>query len=348
MANRLRLIILGAPGSGKGTISNRIVKEFNLSHLSSGDILRANINKGTQTGLKVKDLVAKGQFVPDDLITRVVLPELSQLKAGWLLDGFPRTIVQAKVLDKQGVSVDRVINLNVPFDEIINRLKHRWIHPKSGRVYNLEFNPPKIMNQDDLTGETLVQRPDDQPDVVLRRLKEYENQTKPIVDFYNSKKILTTYTGRTSNYLWPLIQADLQAYAKSKGEIAPVNQENVNLEVVTHTGQQYPVDDQRRVRFQNVTAKFVNKNFAVDLVAAEPIVVSDLRVVCSGSAGALGHPKIYINIDSDGEHVCNYSGRRFIRSKFYDQAKYGKSITYQQYLDELNQQEKKFISSNAN
>ena len=139
MANRLRLIILGAPGSGKGTISKRIVKEFNLSHLSSGDILRANINKGTQTGLKVKDLVAKGQFVPDDLITRVVLPELSQLKAGWLLDGFPRTIVQAKVLDKQGVSVDRVINLNVPFDEIINRLKHRWIHPKSGRVYNLGF-----------------------------------------------------------------------------------------------------------------------------------------------------------------------------------------------------------------
>ena len=184
MASRLRLIILGAPGSGKGTISSRIVKEFQLNHLSSGDLLRSNIQKGTQIGIKVKDLVAKGQFVSDDLITRIVLPELSGLKGGWLLDGFPRTLHQCKTLDKQGVTVDRVINLNVPFDEIINRLKHRWIHPASGRVYNLEFNPPKIMNQDDLTGETLIQRPDDQPEVVLKRLQEYEKQTKPIVDYY--------------------------------------------------------------------------------------------------------------------------------------------------------------------
>ena len=184
MASRLRLIILGAPGSGKGTISSRIVNEYQLNHLSSGDLLRANIQKGTQIGLKVKDLVAKGQFVSDDLITRIVMPELSGLKSGWLLDGYPRTLQQCKTLDKQGVQVDRVINLNVPFDEIINRLKHRWIHPASGRVYNLEFNPPKIMNQDDLTGETLIQRPDDQPEVVLKRLREYEKQTKPIVDYY--------------------------------------------------------------------------------------------------------------------------------------------------------------------
>ena len=167
--------------------------------------------------------------------------------------------------------------------------------------------------------------------------------------FLSSKKLLTTYTGRTSSYLWPLIQADLQAFAKAHGELATVNQENVNLEKVTHTGQQYPLDDQRRVRFQNVTAKLVNEKFAINLVAEDPIVVSDLRVVSSSSAGPLGHPKIYINIDSDDVHVCNYSGRRFIRSKYYDPAKHGKSITYQQYLEELNQQEKKFIrSSKAN
>ncbi len=162
---------------------------------------------------------------------------------------------------------------------------------------------------------------------------------------FSSKRLLTTYTGRTSNYLWPLIQADLQAFAKAHGELATVNQENVNLEEVTHTGQQYPVDDQRRVRFQNVTAKLVNKKFAINLVAEDPIVVSDLRVVCSSSAEPLGHPKIYVNIDSDEVHVCNYSGRRFIRRKFYDPAKHGKSITYQQYLEELDQQEKKFIRS---
>lgn len=149
MASKLRLIILGAPGSGKGTISSRIVKEFRLTHLATGDVVRSNIAKKSELGQKMQSLVSKGALVPDDLITKIVLTELSKMDGhatGWLLDGFPRTIEQAKALDAKSkvFSIDRVINLNVPFKEITNRLKHRWIHPGSGRVYNLEYNPPKV------------------------------------------------------------------------------------------------------------------------------------------------------------------------------------------------------------
>lgn len=145
MASKLRLLVLGAPGSGKGTISSRIVRDFNLKHLSSGDVLRDNINRKTPIGQKVQELVAKGEFVPDKMITKIVLDELAQLKfSSWLLDGFPRTINQAEALNREKLDLDRVVNLNVPFNIIINRLKHRWVHPASGRVYNLEFNPPKV------------------------------------------------------------------------------------------------------------------------------------------------------------------------------------------------------------
>jgi nucleoside-triphosphate--adenylate kinase len=184
-SSKLRLIILGAPGSGKGTISSRIVKEFRLNHLSSGDLLRSNIERDTEIGQQAKKYVASGKLLPDDFITKLVIQELRRLAgASWLLDGFPRTLNQAKSLESQKLHVDRVINLDVPFDVIVNRLKHRWVHPPSGRVYNLEFNPPKVSRKDDVTGEPLVQRPDDQEDVVLQRLKIYEKQTKPIVDFY--------------------------------------------------------------------------------------------------------------------------------------------------------------------
>ena len=143
MASKLRLMILGAPGSGKGTISSRIIKEFRINHLSSGDLLRENISNKTDIGLKVQNLVAQGKFVPDELITKMMLAELNKLSySSWLLDGFPRTLNQCKSLSQ--ISVDKVINLNVPFEIIINRLKHRLVHPASGRVYNLEFNPPKI------------------------------------------------------------------------------------------------------------------------------------------------------------------------------------------------------------
>lgn len=138
-----------------------------------------------------------------------------------------------------------------------------------------------------------------------------------------------------------MIKQDLHSYVKAHSELVPKD-ENINLEPVTHTGQQFAIDDSHRVRFEGFT-KLVNKNFAIDLVAQDPIVVANQRVVHSSSAGPLGHPKVYINLDSNDEHVCGYSGRRFVHKKFYDEKKHGKAITYDQYLEELHKQEQRFI-----
>lgn len=334
MASKLRLIILGAPGSGKGTISSRIVNDFRLNHLSSGNLLRENINKKTSIGLKVSELVAQGKFVPDDLISKMILNKLNELRySSWLLDGFPRNLKQCQALEKNKMVVDKVVNLNVPFEVIINRLKHRWIHPASGRVYNLEFNPPKVNLKDDLTGDPLIQRADDQEEVVLRRLKDYESQTKPIIDYYSKLNLLETYTGNTSDSIWPSIKNDIGQLASLKNELA--KKELNPEEAVTHTGQKYDEFDPRRVRFVDTTGKKVNKNFAIDLVAADPIVVTELKTVVSSGGGPLGHPKVYINVDKNQVHVCDYSGRRFIKKKFYDEAIHGKSIDYDTYLEQV-------------
>ncbi|XP_045076680.1 GTP:AMP phosphotransferase AK3, mitochondrial-like, partial [Coregonus clupeaformis] len=139
-----RTVIMGPPGSGKGTVSGRIVKRFGLTHLSSGDLLRANIKAKTELGLLMKSCIDQGQLVPDDIISRLILTEMRSIEqSSWLLDGYPRTLAQAETLD--GVcSVDRVINLDVPFQTIKQRLTSRWLHLPSGRVYNINFNPPKI------------------------------------------------------------------------------------------------------------------------------------------------------------------------------------------------------------
>jgi len=342
MASKLRLIILGAPGSGKGTISSRIVKEFRLAHLSSGDLIRLNIERKTEIGLKARDAVAHGQLLPDNFITRIVLQELSKLSAGgWLLDGFPRTLAQCRSLESSSVHVDRVVNLNVPFDVIIDRIKKRWVHPTSGRVYNLEFNPPKVAGKDDITGEPLIQRPDDRPEVVLKRLKEYEIMSKPVIEYYSSKNILATFTGNTSDYLWPLIRTDLNNFVSNQGSnsaVSTAEKLEPSADVITHTGQQFAPDDYRRVRFQSFE-KLVNKNVALELKEQDPVVVCDQRIVWSHSGGALGHPKVYINLDKPEIHECGYSGRRFIRKKYYDEATHGKSITFAQYLEDMSRRE---------
>ncbi|XP_078127990.1 GTP:AMP phosphotransferase AK3, mitochondrial [Sander vitreus] len=213
-----RAVIMGPPGSGKGTVSARITKTFGLKHISSGDILRANINAKTELGLLMKSCIDQGQLVPDDVMCRLILSDLRAMgQSSWLLDGFPRTAFQAEALD-DAYSVDTVINLNVPFHTIKQRLTSRWIHLPSGRVYNIDFNPPKDLGLDDITGEPLVQRDDDTPETVTRRLKAYETQTEPVLEYYRSKGVLQIFSGTETNKIWPHIEAFLHR------KLSPVKQ----------------------------------------------------------------------------------------------------------------------------
>ncbi|XP_028318674.1 GTP:AMP phosphotransferase AK3, mitochondrial [Gouania willdenowi] len=207
----IRAVIMGAPGSGKGTVSARITKTFVLQHLSSGDILRANIKSQTELGLLTKACIDQGQLVPDDVISRLILKHLRTMdQNSWLLDGFPRTVCQAEALDDAFI-IDTVINLDVPFRTIQERLTSRWTHLPSGRVYNTDFNPPKVQGFDDNTGEPLVQRDDDKPETVIRRLKSYETQTEPVLEYYRSKGVLETFSGTETNKIWPHVEAFLHA-----------------------------------------------------------------------------------------------------------------------------------------
>ena len=206
MACAIRTIIMGAPGAGKGTISSRLVKTFQLVHLSSGDLLRRHIDQKTSIGVEAKEFIEQGLLVPDSTILQVVLKELEEHSdRSWLLDGFPRTLSQVTSLLSE-VSPHAVINLNVPFSTIVDRVRGRWIHPPSGRVYNDAYSPPKVSGVDDVTGEMLIQRPDDHPTAVQKRLHQYETLTKPVIDYFNERGILKTFTGTESDVLWPKIR----------------------------------------------------------------------------------------------------------------------------------------------
>lgn len=183
----MRLILLGAPGAGKGTQAKFIVEEFGVPQISTGDMLRAAVKAGSPLGVKVKDIMASGGLVSDDLIIDLVKERISQedCKNGFLFDGFPRTIPQAEALISSGVQIEHVLDINVEDEEIVKRLSGRRVHEASGRIYHVVYNPPKTEGEDDETSEPLVQREDDQEDTVRKRLSVYHDQTEPLVEFYS-------------------------------------------------------------------------------------------------------------------------------------------------------------------
>ncbi len=182
----MRLILLGAPGAGKGTQAQFIVEEFGVPQISTGDMLRAAVKAGSPLGLKVKDIMASGGLVPDEVIIDLVKERIEQddCKNGFLFDGFPRTIPQAEAMVASGVEIDHVLEISVEDEEIVKRLSGRRVHESSGRVYHVVYNPPKSEGVDDETGEPLVQRDDDKEDTVRKRLAVYHDQTEPLVAFY--------------------------------------------------------------------------------------------------------------------------------------------------------------------
>jgi len=208
-----RSLIIGAPGSGKGTISSRLVRDYKLKHLASGDLLRNQIAAKTDVGLEAKKYLSKGQLVPNPLIVQLMSKELNKLNESWLLDGFPRTISQAEELASTQ-RINMVINLDVPFETIRQRLEKRWIHESSGRTYHTDWSPPKSPGKDDITGETLTQREDDKPETVKRRLQLYEELTRPLLEYYRSEGVLQSFHGTESNVMYPMIQQALDAYLK--------------------------------------------------------------------------------------------------------------------------------------
>lgn len=184
----MRLILLGAPGAGKGTQAAFICKQFGIPQISTGDMLRAAVKAGTPLGLAAKAVMDAGQLVSDDIIIGLVKERIAQADCanGFLFDGFPRTIPQADAMKAAGVKLDVVLEIDVPFDAIIERMSGRRTHPASGRSYHLKFNPPKVAGKDDETGEDLIQREDDKEETVKKRLEVYAAQTRPLVDYYSA------------------------------------------------------------------------------------------------------------------------------------------------------------------
>lgn len=186
----MNLIILGPPGAGKGTQATFIASEFNIPHISTGDMLREAIKKGTNLGQKAKEVMDAGNLVSDDLIIELVKERISEsdCSQGFLFDGFPRTIPQAEALELNNIQIDGVIELKVPDDEILKRMSGRRIHLNSGRTYHVDFNPPLIEGLDDETGEELIIRKDDEPETVKDRLTVYWKQTQPLIEYYLGNK----------------------------------------------------------------------------------------------------------------------------------------------------------------
>lgn len=185
----MRLILLGCPGAGKGTQAKFITEKYPIPQISTGDILRAAIQQNTPLGKSVKEIVESGRLVPDETVIQLIKNRLKQVdcERGFLLDGFPRTVVQAQALHRD-TPIDYVIDIDVPVEELIKRLSGRRVHPASGRTYHVLYQPPNIPDQDDVTGEPLIQRPDDKEDTVKKRLAVYQQESEPLREYYKKFK----------------------------------------------------------------------------------------------------------------------------------------------------------------
>jgi len=210
------LLILGKPGGGKGTISKKILKDFSsIEHISTGDILRSHVRNETELGKEAKSFMDRGDLVPDAVMINLVIEDsMTAMKDGKsiLLDGFPRTIEQAVALD-ENIDVEVVVDLNIPTETIVERIADRWIHPGSGRVYSYSYNPPLHHGKDDESGEDLVQRDDDKPETVRKRLDAYDKVTSPLVQYYEKKGVLKTFSGTMSDKIYP----DVNRWLKEVG-----------------------------------------------------------------------------------------------------------------------------------
>ncbi|CAK7896073.1 GTP:AMP phosphotransferase, mitochondrial [[Candida] anglica] len=213
MTPPLRIIILGAPGSGKGTQTSRLLKKIpTIKALSSGDILRSQIQLGTHIGKEASSYIKNGKLVPDSTMVSLITQELKSHNwlhndASWLLDGFPRTGIQAESLDKvlnnSNCGINLALELDVDQKVILERIEARWVHVPSGRVYNIDYNPPKVPFRDDITGEPLSKRDDDTAEVFQKRLDQYNKELGPLKDFYSKKGVLHTISGNTSDIIFP-------------------------------------------------------------------------------------------------------------------------------------------------
>jgi len=185
----MRVILLGGPGAGKGTQANYIREKFNIPQISTGDMLRAAVKAGSPLGIEAKKVMDAGGLVSDELIMGLIKDRVAEPDCanGFLFDGFPRTIPQADALGEHGINVDYVVEINVDDDEIIRRMSGRRVHLESGRTYHVVFNPPKVEGKDDVTGEDLIQRDDDQEETVRKRLDVYHQQTEPLIEYYTKK-----------------------------------------------------------------------------------------------------------------------------------------------------------------
>ncbi|MDO6684966.1 MULTISPECIES: adenylate kinase [unclassified Agarivorans] len=185
----MRIILLGAPGAGKGTQAQFIMERYGIPQISTGDMLRAAVKAGTALGIKAKEVMDAGQLVSDELIIGLVKERILEddCAKGFLLDGFPRTIPQADAMKEASINIDAVLEFDVADEEIVKRMSGRRVHPGSGRVYHIVYNPPKVEGKDDVSGEDLVIRPDDEESIVRDRLAIYHEQTKPLVSYYGKE-----------------------------------------------------------------------------------------------------------------------------------------------------------------